>query len=233
MADGRWSEAELTVPVSSSVRMCAGAFVLFAVSIATLIPSRASAQTDPDWDWMRENFGPVFEALMPIHENGGTHVVYRSHHEVNTGVIEYSFVLGHDPNVDKPGLQRSLSAHVRIADSVSIYDQMMKMHRENPRDEVSRIREGVKVKTWNLTDQTCPAIRSQLRRFRAVRFGPPDFDEVVLDPLIHHFVIDTGAGTMDLTLEDHREPLIAWALQTGRALEKCAAQKDASFAAKR
>jgi hypothetical protein len=200
-------------------RVLAVAFLAFAGS---LIPRTAFVQTDADWDWMREDFGPALDTLMPIREDIGTHVTYRSYHDLHSDVIEYSFILGHDPNVDGLGLQGYLSAHVRMADSVSIYDQMMKMHRDNPQEEASTIRKRVKIKEWNLTERTCPKIRSQFREFRSLRFRPPHFDEIVLDPLVHQFTIQTGAGDMDLTLVDSRDPLVAWALRTRRVLEKCA-----------
>jgi hypothetical protein len=233
MAAARWFEAEPTVIVIRLFRRVAVVFMLLVGSGAFLMPSTATAQTDADWDWMRENFGPALDALMPVHEATGMYVVYRSHHSLDTKVIEYSFVLGYGPKTDEPGLQRDPSGHVRMADSISIYDQMMKMHRDNPQEAAASIRQKVRIKAWDFSEHTCPAIQSQMRKFRAVRFGPPDFWMIILDPLVHEFTIDTSAGSMDISLADQRDPLIAWAMQTRRALDKCAAQQDGSSVRKR
>lgn len=212
---------------------CILLFLALAASVAPLMLTTAAARIDTDSSWMIQNYGPALDALMPVRERVGMHVSYRSHHDLYMNVIEYSFVLGYDRNPEGLGLQRDLSAHVKMADAISIFDQMLKLHTDNPQEEASSIQQKVRLKAWDLTERTCPAIKTQFREFQAVRFGPPRFDVVIVDPLIREFTIQTGAGDMYLSLVDDRDPLVAWGLQTRRALEMCEAEKDGPSSGKR
>lgn len=207
---------------------CILLFLALAASVAPLMFPTAAARMDTDSAWMTQNYGPALDALMPIRERVGMHVSYRSHHDLYMNVIEYSFVVGYDRNPEGLGLQRDLSAHVKMADAISIFDQMLKLHTDNPREEASSIQQKVRLKVWDLTERMCPAIKTQFREFQAVRFGPPRFDVVVVDPLIREFAIQTGAGDMYLSLVDDRDPLVAWGLRTRQALEMCEAEEDRS-----
>lgn len=81
---------------------------------------------------MNKHFAQALNDLLPLKRTGGLYVAYRSHRDLYTDILEYSFVIGHEPKKEGYGLQEFLSAHVRMADAVSIFDQMMQMHRSNP-----------------------------------------------------------------------------------------------------
>jgi len=192
------------------------------------LSTRLSSQNDEEWNWINEHFGPALSELMPIQQSSGFYVAYRSHRDYQTSILEYSFVIGYDPNENGPGLQEYLSAHVRIADSLSIHDQMMKMHSSNPQEDAANIQKQVKLKTWDFTQKTCPAIQRQFDKFQVLRFGTPVFDQIVFHPLVHTFHIQAGMGNMDLVLTDEGHPLVKWALETRHALEACTASSKST-----
>src|SRR6266404_5047795 len=107
---------------------------LMGISLAYSGQGQGSEPTEADWQWMSENYSPAFERLFPLRKTSGLYVAYRSHRDLYTDVLEYSFVLGYGPKSDGPRLE-PLSAHVRRADSVSMFNQMMKMHRGNPTEK--------------------------------------------------------------------------------------------------
>jgi hypothetical protein len=90
---------------------------------------RVGAQTNADWDWANKQFGPVLNALMPLGRTEGLYIVYRAHRDYRTDVPEYWFLIGRDANERGYGLHDYLSAHIRFAQTISIYDQLMGMHR--------------------------------------------------------------------------------------------------------
>jgi len=170
---------------------------------------------------MNEHFGPALERLIPLKRTSGIYVAYRSHRDLYTEVLEYSFLVGRDVKSNAPGLEPFLSAHVCQADTVSAYDQMMKMYRQDPDEDASAIESKVKIKKLDLTEKTCPAIQIQFKKFQQIRFGVPSFDVIVLHPLVHEFRIQSGAGDMDVALYDDDSALVRWALETRSLLEKC------------
>lgn len=184
---------------SGYVLACSFLLILCAASRVHSHQAHESYPSEADWQWMNEHFGPAFERLMPLKRTVGTYVSYRSHRDLYTEVLEYSFLVGRDARSNGPGLEPFLSAHSVQADTVSVYDQMMKMHRQNPNEDAAAIESKVKIKKLDLTEKTCPAIQTQFRKFQQIRFGVPSFDVIVLHPLVHEFHIQTGAGDIDLS----------------------------------
>jgi hypothetical protein len=187
--------------------------LLFSVSIA------ASAQSEADWDWVNKHFGKALHDLFPNEQRAGMYVAYRSHRDLYTNTPEYSFLIGRD--AAEIGLQPYLSAHVRQADSTSVYDQMMDMHRKAPNTSAEDVQKAVRVKVWDLTEMSCPAVKSQFVKFRRLRLATPQFDVVIIHPLIHEFHIRAGSGDMEITLYDGENSFVAWAIETRHALESC------------
>lgn len=190
---------------------------------ATLIYPQAKSwsQTEADdWNWINEHFKPAFTDLMPIEQDSGMYIGYRSHRDLHTEVLEYSFVIENAPKQTDAGITLA-SAHIRQADTVSIYDQMMKMHRSNPREDAASIQKKVKLKSWDLTDLTCPALGTQFAKFPKLSVQMPSFETLYPHPLVHEFHIIAMGGNMDLELYDNEFPLVQWALETRQALENC------------
>jgi hypothetical protein len=182
-----------------------------------------SAQSDANWDWMSNHFDKALHDLFPIDERYGVYVAYRSHRDLHTDVLEYSFVIGPEKSDTVSGLPRYLAAHVREAESVSVYDQMMALHRKFPNRPADDIQNDIHVKKWKLTEMNCPAIKAQFSKFQQVRLAPPQFDVVILHPLIHEFRIRAGDRDMEAALYDDENALVQWAAETRHALELCAA----------
>src|SRR5258705_5557128 len=84
--------------------------------VALSCESSVFAQTQEDSYWVYRNFRATLDDLMPLRTSGGFSVAYRSVRDLYTNVLEYSFTIGHEPNKKGGGLQRYLSAHVRMAD---------------------------------------------------------------------------------------------------------------------
>jgi hypothetical protein len=183
---------------------------------------RLSAQSSADWDWMSNHFDKALHDLFPIDERYGAYVAYRSHRDLHTDVPEYSFVIGTENSDTVSGLPRYLSARVQEAESTSVYDQMMALHREFPNRSAEDIQKDVRIEKWKLTEMNCPAIKVQFSKFQQLRLALPKSDVLILHPLIHEFRIRAGGGNMDVTLYDDENSLVPWATETRHALELCA-----------
>ena len=89
------------------------------------------------------------------------------------------------------------------------------------REDISTIQSGVKIKEWDLTEKGCSAIRVQFNRFQKLNIKPPEFQLIIMDPLVHEFYVETGAGRLDIHTYDWKSALVSWALQTRQALDNC------------
>jgi hypothetical protein len=193
---------------------------LLIVIVATLIyPSWSQTQAD-DWNWINDHFKPALADLMPIKQDSGMYIGYRSHRDLYTDVLEYSFVMEYDPKETSTGITLT-SVRIRQADTVSIWDQMLKMHRSNPREDAASIQKKVKLKSWNLTQEACPALGTQFAKFQQLSVQMPSFDTIYLHPLVNEFYIVASGGNLDLELYGSESPLVQWAKETRQALENC------------
>src|SRR6185312_9489475 len=107
------------------------------------------------------------------------------------------------------------------ADGASIYDQMMKMHRADAAETWESMRTTIKMKTWQLTEQACPAIQARFAKLHKLNFKVPEPDTAVLHPLVHEFHVGGGAGKMQVEIHKSDHPLVEWAVGTRKALDAC------------
>lgn len=192
-------------------------------------PAQNSEPSFDDWDWVNQHYRGILNELVPMKAQVGLYLSYRSHRDLYTEVLEYGFLIGNEPRLNEPGLQEFLTAHIYIADTVSVYDQLMKMHRAKPDESAESIQHKIKVETWSLSEKTCPVIQEQFSKFKKLSIQPPAFDEFSLHPLIHQFHVEAGLGNMDLELDGSEHSLVLWALETRKGLEACiksSAQKN-------
>jgi hypothetical protein len=194
--------------------------------LSLLAVASLSAQSNGDWDWMSDHFDKALHDLFPIDERYGVYVSYRSHRDLHSDIPEYSFVIGPENSDRVSGLPRYLAAHVREAESASVYDQMMALHRKFPDRSADDIQKDVHVKKWKMTEMNCPAIKAQFSKFQQLHLAPPQFDVVILHPVIHEFRIRAGGGDMEFALYDDENLLVAWAIETRHALELCATDSN-------
>lgn len=179
------------------------------------------AQSLADWDWVNSHFNQVLHDLFPVEERAGVYIAYRSHRDLHTEVPEYSFILGYVAATKGTGLNAYLTAKVREADSVSVYDQMMKLHRSAPTSPAADIQKQLRVRAFDLTEMSCPAVKTQFVKFQQVAMTAPKFDVIVLHPLIHEFRVRAGTADMDVSIVDEENSYVTWAIETRRPLEAC------------
>jgi len=193
--------------------------VIAALALFSCSPRIVSAQSNADWEWVGDSFPSTLHEMFPL-EVPGTYVAYRSHRDLYTDTLEYSFVIARDASANGSSEPRFV-AQVRQADSISIYDQMMALHRKSPNRSAPSIQKELRLRTWTLAETTCPAVRAQLLKFQQLRLVPPEFDVIVLHPLIHEFHVSAGMGNMEVVLYDEDNSFVQWAVETSRALELC------------
>lgn len=84
-------------------------------------------------------------------------------------------------------------------------------------------RRNIKLRRWDLTEMKCPAIKDQFEKLQKLQFKLPQFDAIVLHPLVHEFRIQAGLGDMNIVVLDAQHPLVSWALETRQAMDRCIA----------
>ena len=190
--------------------------ILTAVCICLLTCSPCSAQAENDFDWAGRHFSSAMNELLPIEPDLGATVGFRSHRDLHHNVLEYSFLLSKDYRTNR------VTAVVRVADSITLYDQLRALHRRNPSESYENIKSQLEIREWRFTEAECPAIRPSFDRFSRVRFRPPSPDLIVLHPMIYEIRTSAIAGNMRMVFVEENNALIIWALNVRRALESCA-----------
>ncbi len=183
------------------------------------------AQTQADWDWTNKEYSPVLDAVMPLQTRVGLYVTYRANRDYVTSIPEYWFRIGYEFNEKQGyGLRNFLSAHVRIASPNSIYDQLMAFHRDNPAtQEAGSFISRIKLRSYDLTETNCPAIKIQMDKFEKLQIKLPELngDVITIHPMNHFFYTQGSEGDMKIVLTDEEHPLVKWASETRQALEHC------------
>ena len=106
----------------------------------------------------------------------------------------------------------------REAESTSVYDQMMALHRKFPNRSADDIQKDVHVEKLKLTEMNCPAIKAQFSKFQQLRLALPQFDVVILHPLVHEFRIERAVGIWTLLYTTTRTRLSRGPLRRGTNL---------------
>ncbi len=203
--------------------------LFFAAAFSLLFlyqPCRAQYPSEAEHDWVNGRFFAVLNELLPIEERLGFSLGYRSYRDLYTNELEYSFVFNRFLQ------ERYITVVVRAADSVSLYDQVMALHRKNPNASIEDIRKQLKVKELRLSEETCPAVGRQHNEFYRLsvpmlsardRAGQARGEfSITLHPRVHKFKADISGGSMELVLTESDHPLVRWATRTQRAFEICA-----------
>ncbi len=189
--------------------------ILLASCMCLLICSPCIAQTEEDFDWVGQHHTPALNDLLPIEQEPGAYIGFRSHRDLHHNVPEYAFLLTKDYPANR------VTAVVRVADSVTLYDQLMSLHRRNPAETYENLKGRLKIKEWRFTDAECPTLGPLFERFSRIRFRPPSPELVVLHPMIYEMRVSVAAGDMRLVFIERENALVAWALNVRRALEGC------------
>jgi len=185
---------------------------------------RLSSETKADFEWTNQHFGPLLDTLMPMERRGGLYVSYRANRDYVTSTPEYWFMIGLEPSKKKYGLHPYLSAHVRLAQPTSIYDQLMAIHRAEPATrDTTTLQNRIKIQSWDFTEMTCPAIKDQLGKLKNLPARFPDINGryVIIHPMNHAFSMVGEDGELRMSLFDDQNPLVRWAQETRQALDAC------------
>jgi hypothetical protein len=181
------------------------------------------AQDTADWDWVDKYFYSVLEELLPLERYA--EVSLRSHRDLYRDTLEYSFSFIRNQD-------GSLEVIVRMADSVSLYDQIMTAHRMNPAESIETIKKNLKVRQRQLNEKSCPLIRNLYAKYEGLTvpvLSAKDRAErakgvvtITLHPMIYRFETSISGGRMKLLLTDDGHPFVRWANEVRQALETCA-----------
>jgi hypothetical protein len=206
-----------------------GTLIVLTIFVCLLFCQASEAQEYPnqeEHDWVGKHFFGVLEEFLPIEESD---LGYRSYRDLYTDVLEYSFAFNQDWK------EKRISVVVRMADSVSLYDQMMALHQKNPSESIESIKTKLKVKEWRGDDKACPAVKSLYDEFYKLSLPmltAKDRAEqakgivtITLHPTVHIFKAGISGGNLRLALTEQEHPFTVWANKARRNLDKCAASE--------
>lgn len=149
---------------------------LFAFAVLCLglaLSSPAAPQEQPDSGWMGKIFAAAFADFFPIQHGEGDFIAVRAHRDGTNDLPEFSIVLEDTQN------PRAIHATLREAQSSSLYQQLEALHAKEPSKSYAELKPDLKVQTWNLTADQCPAIAAQLKAFNNIQFVRPRDDDPV------------------------------------------------------
>jgi hypothetical protein len=158
---------------------------------------------------------------MPLQGDG--ELYYRANKTLYTSTPEYWFMIGVERADKEPGSRPYLVARVRVSQPVSIYDQLMAIHRENPSVQDTVLEKSVRFQSFDLTEMNCPAIKVQIEKLKSLPVQLPDMnlDYIILHPMIHAFYINGTDGDVRMSLVNSRNALVRWAQETRKAIDAC------------
>ena len=202
-------------------------FAILALCLPVFAESRAQDQKstpfdEGDWDWVNRHYKQVLDELFPLEREPGYVVSFRMHREVHTDAPEYSFSLIKDYQ------SNPIEVIIRVADTASLYDQLMALRRKDRAASIEKIRKQLRFKEWRLTQKSCPVIAEMFERYKKLSFPAPSSGSVIiLHPVIHSFWINGDTAMMKLEIYDEEHPLVVWAKEARRLFEACASSRNA------
>ena len=192
-------------------------------------PCAAQYPSQEEHDWVERHFFTVLEELMPIEGRLGFSLGYRSYRDLHRGELEYSFLFNHLP-------LEKIEVVVRMPDSVSLYDQIMTLHRRNPQASIEDIKPQLSIREQRFSEESCPAVRRQYDEFyrlSLLMLTAADRAErargeitIILHPRVHTFKAHISDGSIELSLAGSEHPFVRWAERTQRAFTECAAKQN-------
>jgi hypothetical protein len=201
---------------------------LMALCLSLMACQHCLAQTEEDYRWAGERFPTVLKEILPNDEGTGWRVGFTVYRDLYTDVLEYSCVF-------KESWPESLNAElvvmVRMADSKSLYDQIMALRRKNRAASIDQIKSKLKIKEWRLTEKSCPAARELYSAFYNLNlpmlsaedraaFAKGSID-ITLHPLIYNIHAVVSGGDIELLLAGQEHPFVKWADRTRSTLDAC------------
>src|ERR1700747_736011 len=137
-------------------------FWFAALYLCVGLSSPASAEPQPDSDWMGKAFAAAFDDFFPIQHGEGDFIAVRAHRDGTNDLPEFSIVL------DDTQSARAIHAILREAQGSSLYQRLATLHTKDPSKSYRELKPELKVQTWNLTAGSCPGIAAQLKAFHNI-----------------------------------------------------------------
>lgn len=194
--------------------------VLALLALFALPFVKASRQDNQD-RWVGDEYSATLNAVFPIEKKFGRYVGYRYSHPHDPDDLEHSFIIGFLPKINAPGLQNTISADLRSADTTPIWKQLTALHRAKPKKPLKGLLPEFKIRVFHITETECPVVRTQFEKFKKVQFGPVYDDRISIDPPGYEFRVTTIQGWLDTTVFDDQNPLVVWAIETRSGLQAC------------
>jgi hypothetical protein len=189
--------------------------ILCLVGIA--LSSPAAPQTQADRDWMSKTFAAAFDEFFPIQHGEGDFIAVRAHRDGTNDLPEFSIVL---EDTQSAG---AIHATLREAQGSPLYQQLAALHAKEPSKSYEELKPELKVQTWNLAANQCPAITAQLKAFNNIQFvRPRDDDPIAEHPILYQFHESVGGGDSEVTEFVETRAFPKWANETHHALDFCA-----------
>jgi hypothetical protein len=203
-------------------RACAAIATAAAALAIALFSAPARSQKSQSDDWTAKYFPAAFEEFFPIKLAEGEFIAVRVHRSNVNDLREYSIVF------DDAQDSQSLRAVLREAQGSSVYQQLAALHAAQPSASYDALRRDIKVSSWTITQDRCPAVTTQFKAFQDVQFvRPRDEDEPEEDPVLYEFNETFNGGGSVLEYMSNRA-LPRWARATHDALEACVASDGAA-----
>jgi hypothetical protein len=202
--------------IPSAARDLLFGFAVLYLGVALSSPATAEPQSDSDW--IGKAFAAAFDDFFSIQHGEGDFIAVRAHRDGTNDLPEFSIVL------DDTQSARAIHAILREAQGSSLYQQLVAMHAKDPSKSYRELKSDLKVQTWNLTADHCPAIASQLKAFNNIQFvRPRDDDPVDEHPILYQFHESVDGGDSEVTEFVETRAFPKWANETHHALDTCAA----------
>jgi len=195
---------------------------LAALSLGLLLltmPGRSENQ--PDREWTDKHFLSAFEDFFPIRTGEGDFIAVRAHQNGSNEAPEFSFII---ENTQNP---HAIGSTLYEAAGPSLFQQLQALHRRDPSKSYAELKPELKVQSWNLTVDDCPAVLTQFAAFQNIQFvRPRDDDEVGENPILYEINETVAGGSSQVIEFISTRALPRWANQTHQALRACAAPRQ-------
>ncbi len=186
-------------------------FAALLVVVSAYVSGRA--QEERDWDWVNQHFQSSLDEFLPLEKDAV--LAFRSYRDLYTDVLEYSVSF-------LQTRQGKLEVVVRMPIDVSVYDQLMRFHLENPGEDISSIKKKLRVKEWRLTEESCPLAEYWFSEYEKLLLPTPTQRDIIfLHPTVYTFHLSDSRTDMEIKVYGNEHPLTVWAENTRRALSAC------------
>jgi hypothetical protein len=209
----------------AAVSIAPAAVALALALTLVLFGAPASAQSDADRAWIQKYFPAAFEDAFPIKQAAGDFIAVRAHRDFLNDLPEYSIVIEDTQDA------RAIRATVREAQGSSLYQQLVTLHSQDPSKSYIDLKPALKVRTWTLSVDECPAVAAQFKAFENVQFvRPHDDDDVDEHPIFYEFHESVGGGDSEVVEFTESRAFPKWANAAHQALDSCIASAPGTAA---